>query len=792
MANTGVVNTSTASTPGEFPAVRPVVFIDGIERGDYKCVSIEQNAGIVPSKAVLEWNPSALLSPAEEYAPTTLDVYTDENGESVRELHGARVVIRDRNEDTLFCGHLLVRQDAGAADQVLWTAYDDREAMTKIPVRGAVVRDEYTLAARFLPRYDAHTNPGGFWNCTGWTCDVPDHPLNGEVVPVFTARGYVKVSYESPDSVFPEKVKVDEVTAWTPRRFLTYLYMLAHMPKGGVPGISQLSKTWRSLLPKKDTSTPLFDWQFESIKKMVGKDPGQSGTDPLDRKMPDINFQGNAILQAISDTLTTAGTHDISFTAQGLYDAVGVGANQVGVFNGGAQTIVDFFETGKTGSLNNQTTYNVIPLLRSGRPSDLPNVNTAYDFQLSEDSTNTRMACLVEGDVVRTETRVSIGNGLKKGWKPNEEESFKQVIAGADAANAAGIKFAIYPQALNLDNTDIPLASTWATADGQDGRELAYAFSPEAVQLARRLFPRVFRAFYIDSRETEVITALNGFASAYSDTDEYAQGQSVRPVLPNQLQYQLADVSAGGGIENSLAARLPIRVSVENSDGWVDAGWTSAGLLGDGVFLIDMAEQFDATPQCIYSGHLYASGDGQPVKPFGCELKNMRINLAIPMDHRVSGYDALGEEFNTGGISDWLYVNGNYATSTGGEFLQYIDSGETYREEHQVASYPVDNDSVRNRLLPPGSEAENAQFAAQRRLFSTQRINRLSSWKMVGIRPEWKVGQWINQVDQIFVDNNGFVGSAGLPYKINAPIRSIVFDFMEQDTTIGGLIGETF
>ena len=62
---------------------------------------------------------------------------------------------------------------------------------------------------------------------------------------------------------------------------------------------------------------------------------------------------------------------------------------------------------------------------------------------------------------------------------------------------------------------------------------------------------------------------------------------------------------------------------------------------------------------------------------------------------------------------------------------------------------------------------------------------------MVGIRPEWRVGMWIDQVEQISVDENGNIGQVGTPYRINGPIRSIVYDFAnKQDTTIGGILGE--
>ena len=205
-----------------------------------------------------------------------------------------------------------------------------------------------------------------------------------------------------------------------------------------------------------------------------------------------------------------------------------------------------------------------------------------------------------------------------------------------------------------------------------------------------------------------------------------------------------------------------------------------------------MAEQYDNTPQCIYSGHLYSTGSRAQLTTLDCTLKNLRMNIAIPMDHRVNGYSQTSASYDDDGRSDWLYLNANYSRATGGEFMQYIDSGSTFKEEHQVASYPSDDGSVKNRLLPPGSEAENAEYAAQRRLYQTQRIQRLSSWKMFGVRPEWKIGMWIDQVEQIGVFAGGQTYQVGAPYRINGPIRSIVFDFdNEQATTIGGIIGES-
>ena len=179
------------------------------------------------------------------------------------------------------------------------------------------------------------------------------------------------------------------------------------------------------------------------------------------------------------------------------------------------------------------------------------------------------------------------------------------------------------------------------------------------------------------------------------------------------------------------------------------------------------------------------------------------------MDHRVIGY-AETEADN----ADRLLINPNYNAETAytasgaepsGTAMGYIDSGASYTESHQVDSLPTAIGTMQgasggalNRLLPPGSEADNATNAAERRLYKTQRIDRRSSWRMVGIRKEWKVGTWIDVVDPIAVDSNSKTYPHTVEddeitptvYKINAPLYSVTHDFMAQETILGGLTGE--
>lgn len=804
----------TQYVAGEYIPITPKVIINGKEAIHFTCLFIENNSGILPSKAILRLMPELIPKSSGDYtaigeseSPVTLNKISRD----FNPMFGSRVVIT-ANDTVLFAGHMLRKEDSGSSDTVLWTAFDDREMITKIPIRGAVVLDEYKTEglykAKFLSRYNAQCNPSGLWNCTGYEVNISGHPLNGQIVPVFSSRAYIRQNYISPDAVFNEDLKVGEITAWTPRRMLQYIWFVLHIgvaSSGAVgdpnedatPDIDGLQRqNWRSLrnYPRvsgveasNSASSRFWDWKYSEITGMNGSEPS-SEIDPLDRKLPTIDFQGKAALQAIDDILVSAGTHSF----------------KVGYVKGADEneykSTLEFFPIGFTAANGEKSTFSKIPLVRSGNASDVPNANTAFDFQLSEDATYTKTAVLVEGDIVRVETEVSKDIGLVPAWGDKEEEAFLRIIWGSDnpLVDIDTIKFAKYPPQQSIDNKTIQPFSKWVLADGGEGRQFAYARWPEAVKLARSIFPRVFRAWRIDSESTEVINALKGFNNQYENTTAYPIGKSNRQILDNQLQFQLSDLGGGAGTENWLEQKFPIRVQVQNGSVWQDAEYTTAQNLGEGVFLIDMAENYNGKLNCIYSGNMFASGNKVPVDTLNVAVKEVKMNLAFPMDHKTKGYAKTNQATNR----DINEINNIYLRDTGDDgYIQYIDSPIGYREEHQINSTPTPNskmlsgteliDVPLNRLLPPGSEAENAQYAAQRRLYTTQRIDRRSSWKMIGIRPEWAVGLFVEGIDLIKYEN-GLISSEGEEsYPINAPILSIVHDFQNQVTNINGLIGES-
>ena len=162
----------------------------------------------------------------------------------------------------------------------------------------------------------------------------------------------------------------------------------------------------------------------------------------------------------------------------------------------------------------------------------------------------------------------------------------------------------------------------------------------------------------------------------------------------------------------------------------------------------------------------------------------------MPMDHRVVGLDAIKDTQSvfTGQFSP------SQKNGISGTTMLYIFSPDAYHENHQVNSNPSPNIEFwggkegnekitvpLTRYLPPGTEALNAAYAARRKLATTHVPRKLSSWKMIGIRPEYKPGIWINEVDTGSDPDDPH-------YKILAPIESVTYQFSSpQQTVIGGL-----
>lgn len=774
----GVVEVNvTHPTNGEISPVRAKVYVSvgGVlkYKANMDCLSLTQQTGIVPGTATIR-----TASGADATAPQTLS-----QGLTDPKL-GARIVVKV-GKVTVFLGQLMYRTDQGMTDEVRYTAVDDRFFLSKIPVRGCLVRDTGLIGGngdmKYIAGYINRCNPGGRWNCVGTD-------LGGTIYPVFSQMAVLGKTYESPDEAFTGPLEAGKITAWTPRRYLMYLNLIANLGSDGnawwIKGIRK--QHWRSISqsgePDQENTRRLV-WDLATVTGMKGVDPMQGNQpDPLDRKLPDMTFQGGMLGGAIKKCLTAAGTHVLKLD---LTQKDGDSDSPQDV----RSSRIAFAPVGYSGA---GTKTKELILATSGAASANP--KTVYDFQVHEDATQCASGVLVEGDRPILETSliyegISNTDTLKPGWTAAEETLFLTMIKGAidPEPTAYGLLAKMPEKQGDLDPDNLVLAN------GSGQRPLVEGRTAEAVRLARMVLPNVFRAFYIDSGNLD--TELHGVDGIYSDESDFPilkgetnKNKSYRPILPTQEQFVSTSLAAADEEASRMLTKYPIRIRVKETGGnWQESLYTNGlRVTPDGMIWLDgIGENIDAQEACIYEGALINNADVLSVS-----LKDIKINCAMPMDHRLAGY---AESAVPDLDADYL----NRAIN--GKPMLYVDSQGAYKEIHQVDSEPastlefkapVENDSDKmitaplTRYLPPGSEKKHAQYAAERKLAYTQHVVRKSSWRFPGIRLDYRPGEWIDKVSKRDASDETGV------YVIYAPIESVKMDFEAGKTIIGGIVSE--
>jgi hypothetical protein len=543
-------------------------------------------------------------------------------------------------------------------------------------------------------------------------------------------------------------------------------------------------ESWRTL-----AASPWIEWAQSSLDDaaFAGLDPAD-GTgfdlpDPLDRKLPDMTFQGERFPQAIQKVLTSAGTHTwrLDYVATGDTSKPYVSR-------------VRFCPVGYTAAFAGAGID--VPLLRGG---DADDPNTAHDFALRESAAEVCESVLVEGAPVHVETAVTWDNtdastiaasALKPAWSNphiynsaagetaayNEQTAFMYCVNGGTSSGSPG-QWAKYP----AKQGDVLSPSSWLNADGASGRPFAFARTLRAIALARQQWPRVFRAWRLDT--AQLGTALSGYGSAFSSVLTYPRLRAARPILAEQLQFFIYDILGGQEEANWTNEKYPIRVQIKmtaDTDYHEVPQDVALRVTGDGLIWLDnLAEAADDQDHCVYAGSL--------LRPTGVSLKKVRLNVAMPMDHRVQAYKA--------GAADKSVMAAAFRSALSGPPVLYVDSPDAYREDHQVASSPSGNSTYwsgtdgtgsanapLSRILPPGSEQKNAEYAATRRLVSVQSPHRSSSWSMIGIRPEFRAGVFLGKVKVLEAEADD------ADYVINGPVEVVTFDFANQETRIGNVL----
>jgi len=448
-----------------------------------------------------------------------------------------------------------------------------------------------------------------------------------------------------------------------------------------------------------------------------------------------------------------------------------------------------------------------IALARGG---DNVNPNTAYDFNMMEDSSQTVDAVYTEGQSIQVETSLTydpdnvLTSSLIPGWKPEEEAAFINIIRGSDQVNSTEIH-AKYPDTLGKTDFD----TSWLTADGKLGRAAAMTMSREAIALARELFPTVFRAWRV--RTSAVSAALDGHGDPFTDQTEFPRLNSRRAIQPQQLQYMLRNLAeSGSDPDNFISTRFPVRVQIYDNghspsrpiDVPFDVGIrVTNDSQGSLLWMDALAEQSDGGFNCVYTGSLGLT-DASKIDNVFAE-KKITVNLAMNMDHRVNSY----QDYEDSDSDNTSELNYSTVAQIGGHYVMYVDSPTSYFEMHQVDSYPTaspkyyngsstytgePNDApdktttagALNRLLPPGSEQYSCELASLRKLNRYSNIFRTSSWSMIGIRSDFAAGDYVDKVHLYNDDTDD--------YKLRGDIKNVTYDFQNQVTHIGGVISEYF
>jgi len=748
----------------EISVVKPTVNISGSPDSRMYCLRITKRVGVQPSTCTMRY-----IASNDVTGPVTLS-----RGSNYKQKQ--RVLVYDTSTSKVwFNGWLTARQDQHAQNIELWTASDDTILLRDVPVRGCFYVDTLTNGDRQL-KYSATLpttfNPNGAWNCTG-------HSINGVVYPVFTPTAIYGKAYEKPDADYSGVPNTDgDPEPWTPRRVLNYLRLVMHYDTvfasdaGQFPLPAVIEGMPGTYANSIDTDYCFLDKAH--IDGLSGDDQGVDSPlvgDPLDRSMQQLSVQGDTLLGALSKTLSAAGTHELNT----VYDTTS------GVTTG--KTLIRFAPVGYV----DQANWKNIDV-QFNQTADTT-YGTVYDFSLREDSIDTAAAVLVEGEPIKVETRLEYADDpdndtIVPVWTENEQNSFFACIYGATTLTGANGNYAIFPSipgrpfsAISGNASD----SSVVLADGNNGTPPIRACTPEAVALARQNYPTVFRAFTLK---------VQGDLKDALEEPVDANGTMIhpRPLLPEQLQF-ITWLSENVG-DTRLRNSLPIRLSFEGpvADEYFDvpkdtAIRTTTDAQGDNLLWLDgAAEGADGTLECLYTASLY-NDVAENIKSGNIAVKKFRLNAAMATDYRTVGK-------STKQTADWLSTDYAEAFSGAQDFsFRYLDRPGSFREYLQYNSYPASGTTYIDgtgtatmpltREVPPGSEYENAAYAAQREMARRGQPVRTSTWMQAGIQAGFDSGDWIGFA---YVWENG---QNVTNYLINGFIRTVVYDFVSQTTRVG-------
>jgi hypothetical protein len=665
-----------------------------------------------------------------EIAPRTLKAYEDYE----RWKFGSRIMVKS-DGDILFLGNMMYRHDHGSSDSPMWIALDDKWILSRLPIRGAFVYDPLETQGnpvKWCSRFTPFMNPNGMWNCVGYD-------TGSGVTPLFYP--YAEARPTLLNETFTA-LAAGQLTAWSPRRSLQYLQYAAttDSPAGWVS-----SRHWRQL-----SRSQRIDWPAGGIDYADGTH-GNGGLDPLDSKLQATDLSTKNMLEAVCGILKHAGTHDFGMEVQG------------------STSRVSFYPRDGSGEGCN------ILVRRGGRVAES---NIAIDFDMHEDATGVAESVIVEGSPVKVELRVTYRpddasddgppavastNTLDPAWSEQDEQYFKTVIWGGPLPDSLPGTHGTYAK---IPAT--PGAEPTVDCDGSGGNPLIYPLTTGAIAMARQLYPNVYMEFTINTSLLDASPAASPFSgpsNEFQDRSEYPVIKSSRP----SYQEQLSKLDLG----TTLQARYPVRIEVDActigqdppaAADWCDAPFLNGFLSSPTTIRIQgLTENAEGQDFCLYGGSLKTA-------PWEITRRGVRCNIAIPLDHRVEGYAEVNAQSS---------IDSSLSAELGGR-LMLAELNPSFTHEYAYNSYPKPdsaaavNGDIENSTL-------DAQAAAKRLLSLNKLPEKRSNWTFPGIRLDYTPGKWVRRIRVI----GGT--TADIDYDIKGILPSVVYDFLRQETRLGGI-----
>jgi hypothetical protein len=701
------------------------VFVNDVLEPRLRCMSCESTCGPVPGQAILQVGSVTQT----EKAPRTLLATKDYQ----RWKYGSRVKICS-DGDTLWLGTMMKRNDNMATDQPLFTALDDRWLLSRIKVQpGCFVYDDINGegSLKYVSRYLPVANPKGQWNCIGMqTADG--------VIPVFAPYSQYRYTNASDAVNGQYKELADkQLSCWTPRRLMMYLWY-AYFKASGVAG---MGPDFRTLL-----NSTRIQWETGDIGD--GTSTATSGAagllDPLDSKIAETSLTDCSLLEAMCRVLRQAGTHDLSLQVGQTSD--GKDVSKV--------TFTKLWNIDKGG---------LDLLIRRG--GAVAESNVIVDFDLAIDATNTAESFSYNGNEVKVEAELKYEleestDWFTASWTAEDLRKFQKVIWGGDYNDDPESygTYALMPSTLGGE-PDTPCNGSL----GGEGRPLVYSRTMEAVAIARQNYPNVFSEYRILMSNIEAAGAnnpFNGPNGEFSDRNLYPIINFIRSIFPEQL----SKVTLFGDV---VQQRLPIRIQVKRGGEWLDAPYLNGFMSGPLSFKIaGLAENANLEPWCNYEGDLIYD-------PWNVTARGMKINCTLPLDVRVKGY----AETTKDDISE---LDPTLATELGGKVMD-AEFNPAYIREYRINSWAQPM-AVKYADGDIEDNTDDALRTATRILSRRKRPEKRSSFVFRGIRREYFAGVWLNSIKILDGAANDQV------FTIQAPIKTVTYDFVTQETKVGGLL----